>query len=119
MKLIYIAGPYTALTKEWIEVNILKAEEVGQQVLERGHIPIIPHKITGMWHEHRRFRDWAHKDWMEKFCLPLLSRCDAMLLMDNWRVSRGTRFEKLFAEEKGIEIFYSIFDIPSPVKDIT
>lgn len=107
-KLIYIAGPYTAETREGIAENIRRAEECGKRVLLAGYVPVIPHTLSRPLNKHAELKNWQHLDWMEKFCLPLLARCDAMLLMSNWHLSKGASMEKDYAEKHGISVIENI-----------
>lgn len=107
--LIYIAGPYSARAKKEMKQNIRKAEEVAAEVLMLGMLPIIPHKITSFFPERfQELRGWEHKDWIQRFCLPLLERCDAVVMADGWEDSEGARLEFAHAKEKKIIVFESI-----------
>lgn len=43
--------------------------------------------------------------------LEILRRCDAMIVTDDWVLSRGTRDEVAFAEAHGIPVFLSLMDL--------
>ena len=45
MKLIYIAGPFTAPTHWQVAQNIRAAEAAGREVALLGHMPVIPHVL--------------------------------------------------------------------------
>ncbi len=91
--MIYVAGPYTANSREQVKSNIAEAEAVGEKILAAGHIPIIPHKITSFWDERERFKNWQNQDWLHKFCLPLLDRCDGVFFIPGWELSPGASIE--------------------------
>lgn len=110
-KLIYIAGPYTADTEELVKANVRRAEEVGQQVLLRGFIPIIPHKISSHWDTWGILTHWTHDDWLQAFCMPLLLRCDAILLIEGWESSKGATKEKAVAIYNGLAVYYNVTDV--------
>ena len=108
-KLVYIAGPYRADTKELVKANIKKAEVIAVAVLLRGDIPVIPHKITSFFDDHEKwghFKEWDISSWLNRFNFPLLERCDCMELTPGWKKSQGCRAEKEFAESRGIEVIF-------------
>ncbi|MDP2365830.1 MAG: DUF4406 domain-containing protein [Ignavibacteria bacterium] len=110
--LVYIAGKYTAPTKQEIKQNIVIVEELAKDVLLAGLIPIIPHKICSFFDlKFEELKHWKHEDWLNRFCLPLLSRCDAILLASNWTESQGARIEMEFAIENNIPVYFSIENI--------
>lgn len=104
--MIYIAGKYTDASREAIKRNIAAAEEIGRQILASGHIPIIPHKITSFWDEKEPLRNWKHEDWINKFCLPLMDRCDAVFMAPKWETSAGATMEYHHARRKGMKIYF-------------
>ena len=99
---IYIAGPYT---KGDVAINVRSAILAGNRVLEKGHIPYIPH-LTHFWHllYPRPWSDWLMID--KEF----LKLCDCV-----WRLpgdSNGADEEVALAINLNIPIFYSFEDIP-------
>jgi len=42
----YVAGKYTAPTREEVQANIDAAEAVGKRMLNQGITPLIPHRIS-------------------------------------------------------------------------
>lgn len=88
MKVIYIAGPYTAKTNWEIQQNINRAMEAGKLVAEMGAMPLIPHSNTPLVF-------WGMKDpqfWYDG-TMELLRRSDAILLIEGWENSKGAQNE--------------------------
>lgn len=109
--LIYVAGAYTAPTKEEVQAHIDRAEEVGKLVLEHGYVPLIPHRITAFWDIDPRFAHMQHGCWMNKVCIPWLNRCDAIVMVPGWQESKGAVMEHQHASNRGIPIFYACADL--------
>ena len=105
---IYVAGPYTADTDEGILENIAKAEEIGQALLVKGYLPIIPHKITSFWDRKGPTKGWDHQTWIDRWCRPLLDRCDAVFMVPGWETSPGATIEYHHATEKGKPVYFSL-----------
>jgi hypothetical protein len=104
--IVYIAGPYSAPTKEGIQANIDAAEAVGKHILRMGYVPLVPHKITSFWQDDPQFDHMNHGDWMKKVCLPLLDKCDAIVMCPGWKDSPGSVMEHQHASMTGKHIFY-------------
>ena len=103
----YIAGAYTAPTREGIQANIDAAEAAGKEMLlHHGFVPLIPHKITSHWDSDPIFADWPHKDWLDKFCIPLLDKADVIIMLPGWQESPGSVREHQHASNTGKPIFY-------------
>lgn len=105
MKVVFIAGPFRAPTPWGVEQNIRAAEEAALQVWSLGAAALCPHTNT-------RFFDRALPD--EIFLAGtrlLLSRCDAMLVVGNWKDSEGTREEINWASNRNIPKFFHIEDL--------
>lgn len=102
----YIAGPYSHPTQEGVQANIDAAEKVGKSVLRMGKVPLIPHKITSFWDEDAQFAYMSHSDWMHKVCIPLLDKCDAIVMVPGWQDSPGSVMEHQHASNRGIPIWY-------------
>jgi len=105
---IYIAGPYS---KGDVAVNVCEAIVAGNYISEIGHFPFIPH-LTHFWHmiAPHDYEFWMRQDdeW--------LTSCDALLRLKGDSV--GADREVARAKELGLEIFYSMFDIPDEAKAI-
>lgn len=112
MKLIYVAGPYSGESKEAVKRNIHEAEIVGQMVLAAGHLPFLPHKNTSFWDKWGCLTHFSHSDWLEKYCFPMLDRCDALLLVPGWEFSPGAIKEFEYAEERRMPIYFTVEEMP-------
>lgn len=89
MILVYIAGPFSAPTREGVEANILAANRLGVEVARRGYMPVIPHANTG-FPEMESVQPYSF--WIEG-TLALMRACDCVLLLPNWLDSSGARGE--------------------------
>ncbi len=99
MKVIYIAGKYRGPNAWAIEQNIRAAEEVAARVWAMGMVALCPHANS-------RHMDGVATD--EVFLagtLELLRRCDAVVLVPNWRDSADARAEVEEAERLGLPVF--------------
>lgn len=102
MKVIYIAGPFRALTAWGIEQNVRAAEELALEAWRAGFAVICPHTNT-------RFYDGAlPNDVFLRGDLEIVKRCDAVLLLPNWRDSAGAVAEVEVAKEKSIPVFKTL-----------
>ncbi len=106
--IVYISGPYSAKTSEEVARHVAVAEETAMQVLHAGHVPIVPHRINQKWMDDERFRDYTLNDWLTRLCLPLLEKCDAILMLPGWELSVGAVMESNRAVEASIPVFYSV-----------
>ena len=107
MKVIYVAGAFTAPTPWDIEKNVRKAEEVGFMVAQVGAMPLIPHANTRFFHGQQTPQYW-YDGTME-----LLKRCDAVIMVPGWEKSRGSVVEHAYAGCHNMQIFYA--DAPTIV----
>lgn len=102
MQLCYIAGPYRSNTLYGTLENIRAAEKVALKYWNLGYAVICPHKNTS-------FFDGAlqlpNSTWL-KGDLEMLKRCDAIVMMKNWRKSKGAMVEHNFVLRKRIKIIY-------------
>ena len=100
IRMVYVAGKYSA--KDQLEKRryLLDAEKAALKVLQRGDIPIIPHKIT--YDFEFSLPDF---DWIGKFCLPLLLRCDILVYVHPPEESEGVSKEVAFAKKMGIPVY--------------
>ena|SRR5689334_18222560 len=113
---IYVAGPYTAAKLDGLERNAKAAIDAGIAILKKGHIPFIPHLthyVDLRAHELDIEISWAeYMKWDEAW----LDKCDALLYLGP---SRGADIELSRAMIKGLQIFYSLTEIPANVEEFT
>uniref|UniRef100_A0A6M3LAX0 DUF4406 domain-containing protein n=1 Tax=viral metagenome TaxID=1070528 RepID=A0A6M3LAX0_9ZZZZ len=105
MKVIYVAGKYTSSSEWGLYQNIHHAREVAHRLWDEGWAVICPHSNTsffgGEYANHHIDREiWIKGD------LEILSRCDAIYMLNNWQKSRGAIDELKLAEELGLEVYY-------------
>jgi nucleoside 2-deoxyribosyltransferase len=99
MRLVYIAGKYRGPNSWAIEQNIRAAEDLAAKVWSHGMAALCPHANS-------RHMDGVTSD--EVFLagtLELMRRCDAVLLVHNWRDSAGSLAEVDEAKRIGIPVF--------------
>ncbi len=89
MKLLYIAGPYSAPTPDGIAKNIAAARAVAIALWERGYAVFCPHLNSANMEQDCRatYEDFIAGD------LLILSRCDAVVLLPGWKDSPGAMRE--------------------------
>ncbi len=103
-KLVYVAGPISAPSKEGIEANIERGRLAGLEVWKLGLIPIIPHlNSLGMYESGSVTAERIYLSDLE-----ILGRCDVVLRLSGWETSRGTCYETAWANFKKIPIFDDI-----------
>lgn len=102
MKLIYVAGPFRAATPWLIEQNIRKAETLALEVWKLGVPALCPHTNTRFYQHSAPDELWLQGD------LVMLERCDAIVLVEGWEKSSGTKAEIEHAKSKGIPVFESL-----------
>lgn len=100
MKVVYIAGPFTAPTAWGIESNIRGAEMVAFEIALRGAMPLCPHTNT------RYFHGTCTPEFWYAGTMELLKRCDAVMLTPNWTLSEGAKREWAYAKEHKIPVFH-------------
>lgn len=96
MKVVYVAGPYSAELQYEREDNIQAAKRAGLLVALAGGCPIIPHANTGSF--------WGTKtpDFWYEATSELLSRSDCALFVDHWWNSKGSVREMVQCLMEGI-----------------
>lgn len=100
MKVIYIAGKYRGPNAWAIEQNIRAAEDVAARVWAAGMVALCPHANARHMIEGVVTDEHALAGTLE-----LMRRCDAVLLVSNWRDSAGARAEVEEAERIGLPVF--------------
>ena len=112
MRLIYVAGKYTGKDWDQVQSHIDKAENASVQLFAKGWNVVTPHKNNAHYEVYEdRFKTLDYRFWI-KATLDLLSRCDAIFVLDNWYSSQGTIGEIKFALEHNIPIYFEDDGIP-------
>lgn len=95
---VYVAGPYT---QGDVAQNVRRAIEVGNNLLEAGHTPFIPH-LTHFWH---LLYPQDSMTWIT-WCLAWLEQCEALIRLPG--ASHGADTEVSRARQLGIPVFTSV-----------
>jgi len=106
---IYVAGPYTSSDPAGLEENTLKAIDAGIAVLQKGHIPFIPHLTHYVDLRARMLGIELTWDDYIRWDMEWLDLCDALLFLGE---SKGANMELSRARQSGKEIYYSLWDVP-------
>ena len=94
MKIVYIAGPYTDKTAWDIEQNVRKAEELALMVAEMGGAPLCPYTNS------RFFFGTCTEEFWYAATMALPKKCDAIVMLEEWRNSKGSKEEHAWAKDK-------------------
>jgi len=107
---IYLAGPISADSDEVVFANCQRAVDAGIELMRKGHFPFVPH--LSLWTNTRakvKFGiEFTWEQWME-LDDAFLQCCDALLYLGS---SRGADQELERAKELGLQIFYSVDEVP-------
>lgn len=114
MKLIYIAAPYTAHSRERQRLNIEVAKHMGCLVAELGLSPLMPTVNSSDFNYLCTQSSWDF--WIEATSKQL-AVCDAVIFCQGWRNSTGCQAEMKQATEMGIPFFLDIQDLEQWMKD--
>ncbi len=106
MKSIYIAGAYTADTREGEDVNIYEAAKVAMYYIHQGWSVFCPHTMTSIIdREFNQNKEVTWEKWME-IDIYWLVKCDAIHMVSGWQNSKGACMEHTIAKALGKEIYY-------------
>lgn len=103
MKAIYLAHPYRASTPEGIEANRERVKEIARDIMNQGHMPIVPHFAWGWLTDDPT--DWNDALYLG---LKLLERCDEVWVYGH--LSEGVSDEIDYAYGKGIPVVHKDVD---------
>ena len=105
MRVVYIAGRFSAATQWQRRRNVHAAESLALAVAEAGAIPLNPLKNTEEF-----WGQLAEEFWYEG-TRELLCRCDAMILVPNWEGSKGVTDELGVAKLNDIPVFERVDEL--------
>lgn len=100
--LVYVAGPFRGASHWAIAENIRRAERVALAVWEAGWPALCPHANTAHFQEALPDHVWLDGDLM------MLEECGAVVLVEGWEQSAGTRAEMVHAATFELPIFTSV-----------
>ena len=106
MKLVYLAGPYSADAEEGIWDNIKIATIWSIRLWSEGYAVLCPHLNTAGFHNYETEETGLNYDVWIAGDLEMLKRCDMMFVMPGWEESKGTQLEIGKATEWGIPVKY-------------
>lgn len=104
MKVVYVAGPIRAENSWLRELNIRKAEMLALDAWKAGAAVICPHAM-GRFYTDDDYPMWIAGD------LEIISRCDALLMVNGWDQSLGAKAERAEAMLLGKKICYSLDEL--------
>lgn len=115
--LIYVAGQYGNKTAvngigdgmvKSVDENIAAARRVAIALWEMGHAVICPHLNSAHMEEDCKatWQDYLAGDFN------MISRCDALVMVENWKDSKGAKMEHEYAKSLNIPIYYAP-DLPA------
>ncbi len=99
MRVIYVAGKYSAQNEFMVKVNIAAAEAAAQEIWKAGHAAICPHLNTAHWGGLLTHEQFIAGD------LEIIARCDAVYMLPGWEQSKGAKQENAFAVNRRIPTF--------------
>lgn len=102
MRVIYIAGPFRGATTWDIEQHVRHAEALAFEVAQLDAMPLCPHTNTRYFHGTKTDQFWLDGS------VELMSRCDAVVLTDDWHLSQAAREEVTRARLLHLPVFDSI-----------
>ena len=107
MKVVYIAGRFTAPTAWEIEQNVRQAEALAVEVARLGAMPLCPHTNSRFFFG---LTGTTAEFWYEG-TMELLRRCDALIYVPGWEGSKGTLAEREEAWTLKIPQFHHLRDL--------
>ena len=93
---VYISGKISGLD---IKVAVSLFEKMENKLSAYGHIPVNPCKILPYDPKHQ-WEDYMIED------IRALFACDAIVMLDNWHLSKGAKIEHAIAQQMGLDIYY-------------
>lgn len=101
MKVVYVAGKYSGKTRQEIENNIYVAELCAITLANMGIAFICPH-LNSQGFEYKSSADYEF--YMQMY-LSIIPKCDAVIMLPNYRESKGAMREMELALKNNIQLF--------------
>jgi len=106
---IYIAGPYSAPTKEQRNRDIETARYNCALLMKAGHYPFCPHTMSAKFDDD--FPEIGYEQYMKMY-LHWMRFCDSVYPLENWHLSNGTARELQVADRMALPIYYDHTKVP-------
>lgn len=112
MKIIYIAGPYSAPSQAQIDLNVMAAAHVANKVWKAGHVAICPHLNTYGFEGDASLGLGGKELWRNLFKMflvgdfEIISRSDGVIMLPGWETSKGACAEYVFASWLGLPVMF-------------
>ncbi len=100
--LLYVAGRYTGKNEGEKMANIGLAKQAAIELWNMGHAVICPHMNT---QDFEHYTNLENADFVTPDLL-MVERCDGIVMLENWRESRGAIKELQHAMEHGLQVCY-------------
>ena len=107
MIVVYIAGPFSAKTRDGVEENIAKAVQLGINVAKFGAFPIIPHANTA----HPEFENIQPYEFWIEGTMKLLKQSDALITVTGWKNSKGAKAEVDWCIDNRKPVFHRLLSL--------
>ena len=98
---VYVAGPYT---KGDVCINVKKAIDIGEELIQKGFCPYIPH----LTHFQHLFHPHTWQEWLD-LDFEWIKQCDYLLRISG--ESLGADKEVEFAKQNNITVVSSVNDL--------
>lgn len=102
MKLVYVAGPFRGKNAWEVKCNVHNAEKLALEIWGMGAAALCPHANTANFDG--TLTDQLYLDGT----MEMLKRCDAMVVVPDWKLSSGTGKEINEAYDLKIPVFFTI-----------
>jgi len=103
MKLAYISGKYSdPRGPAFVDLNIRQAAEIAMQLWSLGIAVICPHTNTAHFDGAADYEGFIEGD------LVMVDRCDLMVMVPNWKTSKGAKIER----QRAINRITPVFEWP-------
>ena len=100
--LLYVAGKYKGKNEAEKMANIGLAKQAAIELWNEGHAVICPHMNT---QDFEHYTNLENEDFVELDLL-MVERCDGIVMLENWRESKGAIKELKHATEQGLRVYY-------------
>lgn len=101
MIVCYIAGPYTATDGFTVEQNIDNARKVSSEIRSNDMAAIVPHLESIGCADALDYDGWIEHG------IAVMRKCDCLVLVDGWEMSKGAKREVEDAKWNEKPIFFS------------